>query len=70
MKPLRFHPHIQSGPYHRLNPCMVESKDGAYVLYADYAKLEELVLALQDHCPHTYGRMYPNNECALCGKVV
>ena len=45
MKPLRFHPHIQSGPYHRLNPCMVESKDGAYVLYEDYAKLEERVLA-------------------------
>lgn len=49
---------------------VVERPNGEYVKYADYAKLEELVLALQDHCPHTYGRMYPNNECALCGKVV
>lgn len=49
---------------------MGQSPQGMYVLHADYAKLEERVLALQDHCPHTYGRMYPNNECALCGKVV
>lgn len=49
---------------------VVERPNGEYVKYTDYAKLEERVLALQDHCPHTYGRMYPNNECALCGKVV
>jgi hypothetical protein len=49
---------------------MGESSQGMYVLHADYAKLEERVLALQDHCPHTYGRLYPGNECALCGKVV
>lgn len=49
---------------------MVERPNGQFVHHADYAKLEERVLALQDHCPHTYGRMYPNNECSLCGKVV